>query len=113
MPAVHFRPTSLRGLAFSIEDLLLLRAWAEAQSLHMRVHLDHGLEGEEYEEVLAFSETDSALCLFILWRDARTVHLQPLIGRPRRFGSVMAVLEAICPAQDVRMTDIRPCSWPR
>lgn len=113
MAAVHSRPSSLRGLAFGIGELLLLRDWAAAQSLQMRIHLDHGVEGEEYEEVLAFTHMDSTLCQFIMWRDARAVFLQPLIGRPRRFSSVVTALAAICPARDVKVTDIRANSWPR
>ncbi|HET6609635.1 MAG TPA: hypothetical protein VFG62_23395 [Rhodopila sp.] len=113
MSAGHPRPSSLRGLAFGIEDLLLLRDWAEAQSLRMRVHLDHGIEGEEYEEVLAFSKPGSSLSQFIMWRDASAIYLHPLIGRPRRYGSVALALAIICPAPDVKITDIRADSWPR
>ena len=113
MSAPRSRPSSLRGLAFGIEDLLLLRDWAEAQSLWMHVHLDHGVEGEEYEEVLAFTKQDSTLSQFIMWREAGAVFLQPLIGRPRQFDSVAMALAIICPAQDVKVTDIRANSWPR
>ncbi len=113
MSAVHSRPSSRRGQAFAIEDLLLLRDWATAQSLWMCVHLDHNIKGEAYEEILAFTKMDSTLCQFIMWRDARAVILQPLVGRSRRFVSVVTALAIISPIQDTQVTDIQANFWPR
>jgi hypothetical protein len=70
-----------KGLSFSIADLVLITAWSVAQSLDMIVQLDYGTEGEEYEEVLAFHNGQNASCLWIMWRDAEMVWVQPIIGR--------------------------------
>jgi hypothetical protein len=113
MSAVHSRPSLPRGLAFAVGDLLLLRDWAAAESLWMGVHLDYSVDGEEYEEVLAFTKMDSTLCQFIMWRDAKSVFVQPLIGRSWQFDSVAATLDAIRPAQTLKVTDIRAGSWPQ
>jgi len=79
----------------------------------MGVHVDYSADGEEYEEVLAFTKMDSSLCQFIMWRDAKAVFVQPLIGRRWAFDSVAAALAALCPAQALKVTDIRAGSWPR
>lgn len=100
------------GLSFSIADLILVKGWADAQSFRMTIHLDHGVEGEEYEEVLAFSKNESSLCQWILWRNADQVFVQPLIGRPQSYDSVADALNAVCPPEDVVVTDINPVSWP-
>ena len=52
MPLVT--PNVPMGLAFEIADLMLLQGWAEFHNVHMVVELDHCVEGEEYEEVVAF-----------------------------------------------------------
>lgn len=100
------------GLSFSIADLILVKGWADAQSLRLTIHLDHGIEGEEYEEVLAFSKRESSLCQWILWRNAEHVFVQPLIGRPQCYASVADALNAVCPPDNVTVTDINPTSWP-
>ena len=76
------------GLAFEIADLVLLQNWVELHDIRMVVELDHWVEGEEYEEVVAFYAKDSSLRHGILWRSATDIVAQPLIGRTCRFGSV-------------------------
>jgi hypothetical protein len=76
------------GLAFEIADLMLLQSWVEFHDVRMVVELDHWVEGEEYEEVVAFYAKDSSLRNGILWRSATDIVAQPLIGRTCRFGSV-------------------------
>ena len=56
------------GFAFEIADLMLLQGWAEFHDVQMVVELDHCVEGEEYEEVVAFYAKDSAIRRWILWR---------------------------------------------
>ena len=46
--------TAPTGLAFEIADLMLLQGWADFHEVQMIVELDHCVEGEEYEEVIAF-----------------------------------------------------------
>ena len=93
MPLVT--PNVPMGLAFEISDLMLLQGWAEFHNVHMVVELDHCVEGEEYEEVVAFYGTDSALRRWILWRSARQIVAQPLIGRTCRFDSVADALGSL------------------
>ena len=87
------------GLAFEIADLVLLQGWAEFHNVQMVVELDHFVEGEEYEEVVAFYASDSQLRRWIVWRSAGEIIVQPLIGRPHRFCSVAEALESLIPAR--------------
>ena len=52
MPRIS--PNVPTGLAFEIADLMLLQGWADFHDVQMVVELDHCVEGEEYEEVIAF-----------------------------------------------------------
>ncbi len=72
-------PNVPMGYAFEIADLMLLQGWAEFHEVHMVVELDHCVEGEEYEEVIAFYAKDSQLRRWILWRAASEIVVQPLI----------------------------------
>jgi hypothetical protein len=97
MPTITPRiPT---GLAFEIADLMLLQGWAEFHDVQMVVELDHCVEGEEYEEVVAFYAKDSAIRRWILWRAASEIVVQPLIGRGHRFETVAEALERLIPAR--------------
>jgi hypothetical protein len=84
-----------KGVAFEIADLVLVKGWADFHNFRMVVRLDHGAEGEEYEEVIAFHTGIDAPCQFIVWRSPKAVFVQPLIGRKRRFGSVSAALGSL------------------
>jgi hypothetical protein len=88
MELLRIASTPPIGLAFEISDLLLLQGWARFNDIRMVVELDHWVEGEEYEEVVAFYAKDSALRRGILWRSATEIVVQPLIGRTCRLGSV-------------------------
>jgi hypothetical protein len=46
----------------------------------MFIRLDHGVDGEQYEEVIALYTGTSSQRHLIMWRDAAAVFLQPLIG---------------------------------
>jgi hypothetical protein len=98
-PAPQNTPT---GIAFEIADLLLLRGWGDYHDMQMVVELDHFVEGEEYEEVVAFYARDSRLRRWIIWRAperADTIVVQPLIGRSARFATVAEALERLIPAR--------------
>jgi hypothetical protein len=101
------------GLSFRIAELLLGQSWAEAHALRMTVRLDHGVDQEEYEEVLAFSKGGSTLCQWMIWRNDQAVFVQPLIGRPRRYDSVTEALEALTPKLAETLTDLEATHWPR
>jgi hypothetical protein len=99
MQTPQITPNAPLGLAFDISDLMLLQGWAEFHEVQMVVELDHWVEGEEYEEVVAFYGKDSPLRRWILWRAASEIIVQPLIGRGRRFVSVADALESLIPAR--------------
>jgi hypothetical protein len=113
MPVVQLPPHKhLKGLSFSVAELVLIKSWSEASWFRMVVRLDHGSDAEEYEEVLAFHLGNSPLCGWIMWRDVQAVFIQPLIGRPQRYGSVAEAFEALAAKQPVVLTDIKPGRWP-
>lgn len=91
--------TPPKGLAFEIPDLMLLQGWAEFHDVQMVVELDHCVEGEEYEEVVAFYASASQLRRWLMWRDASEIVVQPLLGRACRFASVADALESLIPAK--------------
>jgi hypothetical protein len=99
MPRSQVRRNTPIGFAFEIADLMLLQGWADFHSVQMVVELDHFVEGEEYEEVVAFYAPDSQLRRWILWRAAGEIVVQPLIGRAHRFSSVADALESLIPAR--------------
>lgn len=81
----------LKGMAFAIADLLVIQHWAARHDLRMNIRLDHGVDDEEYEEVIAF-HSETRACLLLMWRDQNSVFAQPMPGRQRRFASVSAAL---------------------
>jgi hypothetical protein len=112
MGNVQIYSTGLVGLSFSVAELTLVAAWAEAQGLQMRVRLDHGSETEEYEEVLAFHTTWGRPRRCIMWRDCQAVYVQPLIGRTRRYQTVADAIDALAPRQTTALTDVMATGWP-
>ena len=99
MDMPQITPHAPMGLAFDISDLMLLQGWAEFHDVQMIVELDHCVEGDEYEEVVAFYGKESPLRRWILWRATSEIVVQPLIGRGCRFGSVADALESLIPAR--------------
>jgi hypothetical protein len=99
MEMPQITPKAPTGFAFEIADLMLLQGWAEFHDVQMVVELDHCVEGEEYEEVVAFYAKGSAIRRWILWRGSCDVVVQPLIGRGCRFGTVADALESLIPAR--------------
>ena len=95
MEMLRTAPTPPTGLSFDISDLILLQGWAEFHDVRMVVELDHSVEGDEYEEVVALYSNDRMLRRWILWRSASEVVAQPLLGRARHFGSVAEALEGL------------------
>jgi hypothetical protein len=112
MSNVQMFSAGLRGLSFGIADLLLIGAWSSARGMEMVVRLDHGSETEEYEEVIAFHTPSGRPCRFIMWRDADAVYVQPLIGRTRRYASVVDAIMALTPQKPDVVTDVVASRWP-
>lgn len=90
---------SPKGLAFEVSDLLLLRRWAETHDMRMVVELDHFVEGEEYEEVLAFYEGAHArLRRWTMWRARDHFVLEPMTGGAAwRFARLPELLAELLP----------------
>jgi hypothetical protein len=99
MPTKRLSPRVLKGFAFDLPDLIMLRAWADYHDVHMVIELDHCVETEEYEEVLAFYAPCGSLRRWIMWRGRRDIVVQPLIGRPRRFATVNQAMDGLIPAR--------------
>ena len=113
MSNIQISTAALRGLSFSIADLTLFGAWAEAWGIHMAVRLDHGSDTEEYEEVLAFHPEPGGPCRWMIWRDEQAVFVQPLPGRTQHYRSVADVMSALTPRQADVVTDIVASRWPQ
>jgi len=106
-------PRLPKGIAFEIDDLVRIGRWADCHAFRMLVCLDHGAAvAEEYEEVIAFQTEISPLYRLIMWRNAETVFVQPLVGRGKQYGSVAAALESLLPTPHFRLTDITATAWP-
>ena len=107
-------PSSLaKGHAFDIADLVLIRSWADCHGCRMLIRLDHGADGEEYEEVIElFHAGTDSLRQSIMWRNADAVFIQPLIGRNQRYASVAEALESVAVKPSIGLTDITATGWP-
>jgi hypothetical protein len=79
---------TITGCAFEIHDHRLMIEWAKRHDHRAIVKLDHGVAGEEYEEVVELLFGVSNRCRFIIWRNAKAVIVQPLIGRRVLYASV-------------------------
>ncbi len=84
----------IKGIAFEISDLIMAQAWAAENHVRMVIRLDHGMDDEDYEEVIAI-HTNANACLLLMWRDQDAVFVQPLPGRRLSFMSVAAALEKL------------------
>jgi hypothetical protein len=91
----------LKGIAFDIDDLHRARSWATFHGWKMLLWLDHGVDGEEYEEVIGFRRQTDALAGCILWRTASAVFVQPLLGKRRRYTSLTQALDSLLPKRRV------------
>ena len=99
-------PRVLKGIAFDIADLALIKKWADFRNIRMVIRLDHGTMDEEYEEVIAFHPEMSRACPAIMWRTVGAVFVQPLIGRKRRYGSVAKALASLTRMPGTTLTEI-------
>jgi hypothetical protein len=86
---------SPKGLAFAIADLDFARGWADLHECKFLVRLDHGTDGEEYEEAIALFTGLRSHCRLIIWRNAEAVFVQPLIGCMQQYPSVSMALASI------------------
>jgi hypothetical protein len=96
-----------KGIAFDVGELLRARNWAAHHDWQFKIWLDHGTEYEEYDEVIAFSGGMSPQSRSIMWRTAKAVFVQPLLGRKRRYRSIAEALTSLIPKQPVRVADAK------
>ncbi len=101
-----------KGLAFEIDDLNRVTKWASFYDFRISVRLDHGVEDEEYEEVIEFQSGAGSLSRLIMWRNQQAVFIQPLVGRKTRYESVQQALRGILIEPNIVLTDIVADSWP-
>jgi hypothetical protein len=112
MRAVKRAPPVLKGLAFEIPDLILLKGWADSRGAHLTIHLDHGSDLEDYEEVLAVGSAPGVPGKWMMWRGASAVVVRAESGRERRFRSVATAISALAREKRVAVTDIHATGWP-
>lgn len=93
------RLRSPKGIAFEVEDLDRLMAWSQAHGLRMVVELDVEVEGDEYEEVLAFYEPGIlSLRRWLMWRSRDYFAIQSMNRGPcRRALCVSHLMEELTP----------------
>ena len=87
------------AIAFSIEELLLVRSWAERRSLRLVIATDQVLDGAEFEELLIIGPHNRQRRTITVWRTQASVFAQTPHGRPRAFATVKELLDNLRPAQ--------------
>ena len=90
------------AIAFSIEELILVRSWAEQRALHLTIATDQVLDGAEFEEMLIVAPHHRERRTLTIWRSQNTVFAQTPQGRPRAFATVKDLLDSLRPAQKAR-----------
>jgi len=95
------------GLAFSIDELLMVRDWAEARTLHMIVALDQVLENAEFEEMIILAPPGRRKRILTVWRTLGSVFLQTPGGRPRAFATMPEALASLHPVRSPRPSILR------
>ena len=90
------------AIAFSIEELLLVRSWAQQRGLHLTVATDQVLNGAEFEEMLILAIPGRQTRTLTLWRNAVAVFAQTSHSRPRAFEKLKDVLDTVRPIQKSR-----------
>lgn len=108
---MHSHATSLfkppYGLAFPIEELVMVRDWAGARGLCMIVALDQTLDYADFEEMLILAPPDRKRRTLTIWRTLGSVFLQVPHGRPRAFATVQEALASVRPAATKRSALMR------
>ena len=95
MPAPMPSPTPPEGLSFEINELIMLRNWAENNALRMTLELDHTEGAAEFEEYASLTADGGRLRLAVMWRTRHAVMILPLAGAARRFVSMAHALAAL------------------
>jgi hypothetical protein len=86
------------GIAFSVPELLILRAWAEYHDIRVVVELDHCVDGSEYEEVVALYPPGVSLRQWTLWRSRDGVVVEPRHGRTFKADCISELVQTLMSA---------------
>jgi len=95
MPASNSCPPSPEGISFEINELLMLRNWAERNALRLELELDHQEGDREYEEYANLTPEAGRHRLATMWRTRDAVMVMPFAGPTRRFVSMAYALAAL------------------
>jgi len=101
------RVTAPYAIAFSIEELLLVRSWAQQRDLALAVATDQVLNGAEFEEMLIVSPQSRDRRTLTIWRTQTAVFAQTPQSKPRAFDSMRELLAALRPARKRHTTWLR------
>ena len=93
------RPAAPYAIAFSIEELILVRSWAEQRGLRLTIATDHVVDGAEFEEMLIMAPPGRQRRTLTLWRTRTAVFAQTPYGRPRTFDTLKDLLDCLRPAR--------------
>lgn len=88
-------PTVPEGLSFEIEELHMLRNWAENNLLLFDLELDHMEGSREYEEYASLTPEGGRHRLVTMWRTRHAVMVMPFAGGTRSFVSMTYALAAL------------------
>jgi hypothetical protein len=114
---MHSPATSLfhppYGLSFPIEELVLVRSWAEERRLRMIVALDQTAETAEFEEMLILAPLDRETRTLTIWRTLGGIFVQLPNGRPRSFPTLEDALASLRPAPPKRNKLLKFFGLPR
>jgi hypothetical protein len=94
-----------KGLSFRIDDLRRFQTWAKNHNVRMAIGLDHGVDDEEYEEVITLHTGTGSSCFLLLWCNEQAVFAQPLVGRQLKYRSVSHLLESLAASHEIVETD--------
>jgi hypothetical protein len=87
------------GLSFAIEDLVLLRSWAEQRQLRLTVTLDQLVDGSEFEEMLVVAPPGGHRRTLTVWCTSDAIFAQTATGAPQAFPSMQDLLDQLRPAR--------------
>ncbi len=99
MPNLSMSSIPPYGVAFAIEELLLMRSWVRQRDLQMTIATDQVINGAEFEEMLMIAPSGRERRCLTVWRTHSAVFVQTPQGRPRAFGTLKDALSSLRPTR--------------
>ena len=87
------------GLAFAVDDLMLVRNWAEQRGLKLSITLDCQMDGAEFEELLILAPPGAQRRTLTIWRTQDGVYAQTPASSPHCCHSLRDLLAQIRPVR--------------